>query len=415
MDPISRRTMLALGALGGTALASGAVNAATFGNPDQPPEGAINANPAGLSDPGPQNPALDSQFPSFESPPATDAGNMQLFWSSFNNAPKRIQNGGWARQVTVDSFPISTSVAGVNMRLGPGGVREMHWHRAAEWAIMTNGRCRITVLDPQGRAYVQDVGVGDLWYFPAGYPHSLQGLGPDGAEFVLVFDNGHQSEYSTLLVTDWLAHTEPDLLAANFGVPENVFKNIPLTDLWIFQGKEPGPLSIDQEAVASGGLPPEPFSFRLGAASPLKDNKSGNIKLADSKTFKVSKTIAAALETIKPGAVREMHWHPNADEWQYWIKGKGRMTVFDAGPQAQTADFNAGDVGYVKAQQGHIIQNTGTEDLILLAAFKTDEYQEISLSDWLTHTPPALVAQHFNIPVSELAKFPANQPAIMPQ
>ncbi|MDI7864885.1 cupin domain-containing protein [Rhizobiaceae bacterium n13] len=415
MDPISRRTMLALGALGGTALASGAVNAATFGNPDQPPEGAINADPAGLSDPGPQNPALDSQFPSFESPPATDAGNMQLFWSSFNNAPKRIQNGGWARQVTVDSFPISTSVAGVNMRLGPGGVREMHWHRAAEWAIMTNGRCRITVLDPQGRAYVQDVGVGDLWYFPAGYPHSLQGLGPDGAEFVLVFDNGHQSEYSTLLVTDWLAHTEPDLLAANFGVPENVFKNIPLTDLWIFQGKEPGPLSIDQEAVASGGLPPEPFSFRLGAASPLKDNKSGNIKLADSKTFKVSKTIAAALETIKPGAVREMHWHPNADEWQYWIKGKGRMTVFDAGPQAQTADFNAGDVGYVKAQQGHIIQNTGTEDLILLAAFKTDEYQEISLSDWLTHTPPALVAQHFNIPVSELAKFPANQPAIMPQ
>jgi oxalate decarboxylase len=110
-----------------------------------------------------------------------------------------------------------------------------------------------------------------------------------------------------------------------------------------------------------------------------------------------------------------MHWHPNADEWQYWIKGKGRMTVFDAGPQAQTADFNAGEVGYVKVQQGHIIQNTGTEDLILLAAFKTDEYQEISLSDWLTHTPPALVAQHFNIPVSKLAKCPADQPGIMPK
>lgn len=415
MESISRRTMLALGAVGGTAAATGALNAATFGNPDQPAEGAINANPGGLSDPGPKNPALDSQFPSFESPPATDAGNMQLFWSSFNNAPKRIQNGGWARQVTVDSFPISTSVAGVNMRLGPGGIREMHWHRAAEWAIMTNGRCRIAVLDPQGRPYVQDVGANDLWYFPAGYPHSLQGLGPDGAEFVLVFDNGHQSEYSTLLVTDWLAHTEPDLLAANFGVPEEVFKNIPLTDLWIFQGEEPGSLSDDQEAVSSGGLPPQPFSYRLGAANPLKNTRSGNIKLADSKTFKVSKTIAAALETIKPGAVREMHWHPNADEWQYWIKGKGRMTVFDAGPQAQTADFNAGDVGYVKAQQGHIIQNTGTEDLILLAAFKTDEYQEISLSDWLTHTPPALVAQHFNIPVNELAKFPADQPGIMPK
>ncbi|KQV70474.1 cupin domain-containing protein [Rhizobium sp. Root1220] len=415
MDPISRRKVLALGAVGGTALAAGSVRAATFGNPDQPPEGAINANPGGLSDPGPQDPTLDSQFPSFESPPATDVGNMQLFWASFNNAPKRIQNGGWARQVTQESFPISNTIAGVNMRLGPGGIRELHWHRAAEWAIMTNGRCRITVLDPKGRAYVQDVGEGDLWYFPAGYPHSLQGLGPDGAEFVLAFDDGNQSEYGTLLVSDWLAHTEPDLLAANFGVSKDVFKNIPLQDLWIFQGEEPGPLSIDQEAVASGGLPPFPFTFRLGAAKPFKETKSGNIKLADSSTFNVAKNVASAIETIKPGAVREMHWHPNADEWQYWIKGQGRMTVFDAGPRAQTADFHAGDIGYVKKQQGHIIQNTGDEDLVFVAVFRTDEYQEIGLSDWLTHTPPALVSQHFNIPASEIAKWPANQPGIVPE
>ena len=45
-----------------------------------------------------------------------------------------------------------------------------------------------------------------------------------------------------------------------------------------------------------------------------------------------------------------MHWHPNADEWQYWIAGRGRMTVFNAGPRAVTADFQPGDVGYVKKQ-----------------------------------------------------------------
>ncbi len=95
--------------------------------------------------------------------------------------------------MTKSDFAISDAVSGVNMRLGPGGIREMHWHRAAEWAIMTNGRCRITVLDTEGRAYVQDVEAGDLWYFPAGYPHSLQGLGPDGCEFVIVFDEGDQS------------------------------------------------------------------------------------------------------------------------------------------------------------------------------------------------------------------------------
>jgi oxalate decarboxylase len=414
MDQISRRSILALGAVGGAALASSA-RAATFGNPDEPAEGAINANPGGLSDPGPQNPALGSQFPSVQSPPATDVGGMPQFWASFNNASRRIQNGGWARQVTQADFAIAEAVSGVNMRLGPGGIRELHWHLAAEWAIMTYGRCRVTVMDPQGRASVQDVGPGDLWYFPAGYPHSLQGLGPDGAEFVLVFDEGKQSEYNTLLLTDWIAHTQPEVLALNFGVPADIFKSIPLHDLWIFQGKEPGPLAADQAAVAAGGMPPEPFIFRLGDSSPIKSNRSGALRLADSSIFKVSKTIAAALETIAPGAVREMHWHPNADEWQYWIEGQGRMTVFDAGPRAQTGDFKPGDIGYVKRGQGHFIQNTGNTDLRFVAVFKVPVYEEISLSAWLTHTPPALVAQHLNIDAADLAKFPNNSPGIMPE
>jgi oxalate decarboxylase len=70
-------------------------------------------------------------FPSFQGPPATDIGDMQLFWSSFNNARKRIQGGGWAWQVAQADFAIADAVSGVNMRLGPGGIREMHWHLAA--------------------------------------------------------------------------------------------------------------------------------------------------------------------------------------------------------------------------------------------------------------------------------------------
>ena len=414
MVPFSRRDILALGAAGGAAVVARAAQAASFGNPDSPAQGAINANPAGLSDPGPKNPALNSQFPSFQSPPPTDVGDMPLFWGSFNNAPKRIQNGGWARQVTQVDFAISEAVSGVNMRLGPGGIRELHWHLAAEWGYMSNGRCRVTVLDPEGRAYVQDVQEGDLWYFPAGYPHSLQGLGPDGCEFLIVFDDGNQSEYNTLLLTDWIAHTPPEILALNFGVPADVFKSIPLHDLWIFQGKEPGPLPADQAAVASGGTPPNPFTWKLGETDPIRNTRSGTLRLADSTSFRVSTTIAAGLETVKPGGMRELHWHPNADEWQYWIKGEGRMTVFNAGPRAQTADFKAGDIGYVKKSQGHYIQNTGTTDLQFLAIFKTPVYQEIGLSDWLTHTPAALVAQHLNIDPAVLARFPSNQPGIVP-
>ena len=216
---ISRRNLLAVSGLGVAATVS-AAKGVSFGNPDEPAQGAINGkSPGNLTDPGPRNEVIGSQFPSAQSPPATDVGGMPTTWASFNNAAKRIQNGGWARQVTVEDFAISKEISGVNMRLTAGGIRELHWHQAAEWAIMTYGNCRVTVLDAEGRPYVGDVKAGDLWYFPPGAPHSLQGLGPDGCEFVICFDDGHADEFNTLLVTDWLAHTPPSVLAKNFGVP----------------------------------------------------------------------------------------------------------------------------------------------------------------------------------------------------
>ncbi|HEX3442830.1 MAG TPA: cupin domain-containing protein, partial [Pseudolabrys sp.] len=368
----TRRDALAAAAVGGvvTAAAMTPTNAApvksdiTFGNPDDPPQGAVNAtNPRSVTDPGPQNPAIRDQFPAAFSPPATDTGSMPLTWASFNNAPRRIQNGGWARQVTQDSFAVASTISGVNMRLTSGGIREMHWHQFAEWAYMTYGTCRITILDEQGRPYIADVKEGDLWYFPAGLPHSLQGLGPDGCEFLICFDDGNASEFSTLLVSEWFTHTPPDVLGANFGVPPDTFQNIPLRDLYIFQGKLPGDLAAERDAVSGRGVPPHPFTFSLGSAAPARETKGGSVRIADSKNFTVATTVAAALVTVHPGGMREMHWHPHADEWQYWIKGKGQMTVFNTGPNAVTMDFNPGDIGYVKKNLGHYIKNVGDTDL----------------------------------------------------
>jgi oxalate decarboxylase len=379
--------------------------AASFGNPDSPPEGRINARSrSSLTDPGPQNPALAKQFPSFQDPPATDVNGMPIFWASFNNAHKRIQDGGWAREVTQADFAISKDIAGVNMRLARNGIRELHWHQQAEWAIMLAGECRTTVLDEEARPQVADVKTGDLWYFPPGLPHSLQGLGDDGAEFLLAFDNGQSTEFDTLMVTDWMAHTPPDVLAMNFGVPAQSFKDIPLNNLWIFQGQDPGTLAAAQRASQSErGTPPHPFVFSTSTWTTARQNKAGLIQVVDSRTFNVSKTVAAAKVTVKPGAMRELHWHPNADEWQYYLQGEARMTVFDAGPKAQTADFRPGDIGYVKKSLGHYIQNTGKTDLVFLEIFKSDRYAEVSLSQWLRHSPPELVMNHLKISRDTLA------------
>ena len=412
---LSRRNILATAAVG--AMSAATARAATFGDPDQPAEGAVNVtNPKALTDPGPQDPSLAGNEPAFQNPPATDVNGMPQFWASFNLAPKRIQNGGWARQITQDDFKISSTIAGVNMRLGLGGVRELHWHQQAEWAVMTYGNCRVTVLDVNGRPEVADLEEGDLWYFPAGLPHSLQGLDPDGAEFVLAFDNGESSEFNTLLVTDWLAHTPPGVLAKNFGLPVDAFKNIPTHNKWIYQSNIAAPAlaMVEAQISAAAGKPPNSFVFRRADFKPLADTKSGSVRLADSTNFLVSKTIAATVVTIKPGGLRDMHWHPNADEWSYWIKGEGRVTVFNTGPAAMTADFHPGDIGYVKKALGHYVENIGDTDLVYMEVFKADRFEEVSLSDWLAHSPIDMVAETLNIDSSLIARFPKNRPDIVP-
>src|SRR5258708_14280732 len=172
------------------------------------------------SDPGPENELLREASPNSLLPPPTDRGEVPSFWNSFSVQHRRVQPGGWSRQVTVADFPVSKDIAGVNMRLTAGGIRELHWHDAGEWAVMLTGAARITALDNQGKSFGPDVQGGDLWYFPSGNPHSIQGLAPDGCEFLLVFDDGKFSEGNTTLISDWARHTPREALAKNWGVPE---------------------------------------------------------------------------------------------------------------------------------------------------------------------------------------------------
>ncbi len=370
------------------------------------------------SDPGPEDDALKNANPDSFLAPQTDHKLGPSFWSSFSAMHRRVDEGGWSRQVTVEDFPISKEIAGVNMRLTAGGIRELHWHKANEWAIMLSGNCRLTALAADGSSYVNDVAAGDLWFFPTGVPHSLQGIGQDGCEFLLVFDDGAFSEDNTTLLSDWMIHTPREVLAKNWNAPASALdplKNVPPDGRYIFQTAVPGSLQEDRTAATtSGKITSTVFDFPMMRMQPQKSTKTGAVRIVDSGNFPVSKGIAMAHVTVKPGGLRELHWHPNADEWQYYIQGKGRMTVFFNKSTARTQDFAAGDVGYVPQTLGHYIENTGDTDLVFLEMFKAPRYEDFSLNDWLTHIPPELVTQHLGISSETLAGIPKANVAILP-
>ncbi len=336
---------------------------------------------------------------------AAPAEPIPAFTYNIENQTGKVTEGGSGKEATVKEFAISEGLAGVSMRLKPGGLRELHWHAlAAEWAFMIKGRCQITVFDPDGRMERVDFAPGDIWYFPRGYGHSLQGLGPEETHFILIFDNGHFSEYGTFSVTDWMSLTAPKVVAQNFGMPASTFANIPKKEMYIGQGRVPAPVPADPPAGSDreGALS---HRYRLMAQVP-HEFPGGTLRVASSVEFPMSTTMTGAYMTIAPGGLRAMHWHPNADEWQYYLQGRARVTLFGSSGRSRTEEVGPGEVVYIPRGFGHHIESIGAEEAHVVIGFNSGIYQESSFSQWLRSVPPELVTDNFGIPEQVVSAFP---------
>ncbi len=358
---------------------------------DDTPQPIRPSDGKGWLDLGPRDIWRDRENPDILVPPTTDGGTVANLKYSFSDSHQRLEPGGWAREITIRDLPSSQDVAGVNMALEPGAYRELHWHKEAEWGLMLVGNVRVTSVDENGRYFIDDLVAGDLWNFEAGLPHSIQAL-DQGCEFLLVFSEADFSENNTFLLSDWFSHTPTDVVAANFRKTEAEISQFPKEELYIFKANVPGPIS-EVERPTPAGKVPSPFSFHM-ADAPVIESEAGRVRIVDVNNFPAAKTISAAFIEVEPGGMRELHWHPKAAEWQYYIQGKARMSVFLSGGTARTFDFQAGDVGVVPIVAGHYVQNIGDEKLIFVEVFKHPEYSDISARKWLASNPVQIIADH---------------------
>ena len=140
----------------------------------------------------------------------------------------------------------------------------------------------------------------------------------------------------------------------------------------------------------------------MAAMQPTLSSPGGDARVVDSTNFPISSSIAAAMVTIKPGAMREMHWHPNASEWQYWIKGKGRMTVVTTGATERLEQSISTPTMSVtcRAWPGIASRIPAAEDLVFLEMFKSPRFQNISLNEWIARMPDGMAQAHLKLPIS---------------
>src|SRR3954453_19432987 len=245
-----------------------------------------------------------------------DVGAMPDFrFSLAGHRPKNTPGAG-AEEAPVHQLPISKTIAGVHMFLDPGASRELHWHAiAAEWAYVIDGRCQTVVLAPSGASEINNYVPGDLWYFPKGHGHSIQTIGDKPCHFILSFDNGAFSEHGTFSIPDWVDVTPKDMLAQNFGLPKDVFDAFPKGETYI----QAGPVLPTSEALDAPWPRESTHKFSLlRDPRAARDFEGGTFREATVDEWPISKTMSGGVMTIKPGATRNLHWNPNANEWHYY-------------------------------------------------------------------------------------------------
>lgn len=353
----------------------------------------IRSDGAGSLDTGPRNVEIESQNPDTFVPPATDFGLIPNLKFSMSNSHMILKPGGWSREVTERELPVDKTLAIVNMCLMPG-VREMHTHQQSEWGYVLTGVARVTAVDEMGRTFIADCGPGEGWIFPANVGHSIQAI-HEGCEFLMLFDKGSYSEDNTFSISELFSHLPMDVLSANFGCDESEFAALPEKEVYIVDGGDPGPIE-SQEVTSPAGKVPHTFKHELGNMKPIVSD-GGCVRILDQKNFPACSTIAAALVEIEPGGMREIHWHSNNDELQYYIQGEARMTVFQPGPKSRTFNYRAGDVGYVPVGNFHYVQNIGKEKVVFLEIFQSNHFADISLAQWMAMTPKEVVKSVLNL------------------
>ena len=366
---------------------------------------AVAAGLAGL------NAAADEEF-SFKNnvpDPLLAGDELPTFKFELEKSVGKVIGGSSGKEATVKQLPISKGIAGVSMRLEPGAMRELHWHAtAAEWAFVIEGRVRTTVIDPQGRAETNDFEPGDIWYFPRGHGHMLECLGNKPAHFILIFDNGYFSEFGTFSITDWIGHAPKHLLAKNFGLPESAFEGFPKDEVYFARGPIPAE-TIPSNHQGSLTSPPDTHRYRMLAQEPNSIHKGGREWRVGADRFPISKTVTGVILDLEPGALRELHWHPTSDEWQYVIEGQVSVTLFGSHGRYRVERLDQGDVGYIPQGYGHSIENVGSNGCRILIGFNTGHYEAIDLSMWIAGNPIDVLATNFGKPESLFEKLPARQ------
>lgn len=316
-------------------------------------------------------------------------------------SPEHAFSGGFRLDVTSRRLPALKGMALSLLKLEPQGFREPHWHpNVHELSYCLSGQALMTIFSPGNQHHTFKISAGDIAFVPMGSLHHIENMGQTPFEMLVCFDDALPEDIE---FSSGIGVMPEHVLGATVQGEESLFKGVRRGPTPLFIGKRDGVAPMSPAYLTSR------FKYGLRDSLPRVQTEGGLVKMSNGFFFPVLENLAIYYLHLDEKGIREPHWHPNASELNYLVKGRARIRLLSPGGAIDTFDMEAGDMSFLPRGYPHYIENIGDGQAEFAIFFNHAFPSDLGFSGCLGAYSDEILAPTCGLPQSQMAKIPKLQ------
>jgi oxalate decarboxylase len=278
---------------------------------------------------------------------------------------------GSIKSITSETLPTLDNISFSQLILKKGGLLKPIWHpNAHKVGYCTSGTCLVTVRGP-GKTSEYTVTKGEIFFIPKGFAHQLQNCGD--AECIVNFALSHH--LPSIMTLDGAVNSITETVFNEiFGTSSDFVAKLKETD----SGKR---IVNQSTSTGVGTSLDDTHKLDIEKSEKVIAVKGGYLQLGIKKTLPVLDELGILGIGLNPGGIVEPHWHSNAGELIFVVKGKTRITVLSPDGEVETFEAHEGEGGFAPASYFHYLENIGDEEAEIIAYFSSAEPNYIGIGE----------------------------------
>jgi oxalate decarboxylase len=310
----------------------------------------------------------------------------KFFFSLESIKPLKSNEAGSITCVTSKEAPGLVNISFANLSLNKRGSLEPIWHpNANKIGYCVEGNILVSIRTPSGvEAFT--VKKGEMFFIPQGYVHHIENIGETKGVINFALSS---SNPETMFLSKAIYSLSDNVFNSTFNTPSGFVDGLK-------KSKNDEPIKTLPQLKKMPDISGSGYKFDIEGSSKVILTKGGYVQLGTKKNLPVLQGLGILGFGLNSKGIVEPHWHTNAGELVYIVKGKTRITVLSPDGYVDVLEVKGGEGAFAPASHFHNIENIGPDEVEVIAFFSHDDPDYIGIGEVVGSYSNELLASVFN-------------------